>query len=697
MVVLLLNVMTVNAAGWWGNGGFGPGPWNGNEGGMTHGTTDVEITEDMLNNTPPADYVVNEATQGDAAKGDYNAFFLEDSVQTVSIEIDENNLNYLLQNATDEPSVMATSVTIGDVTLGYCGLKTKGNYTLEHSFTDNPGSDRFSFTINFGKYIKKAEYGQKQNFYGANKISFNNFYFDKSMMKEFFALKLMDEMGLPTPQYGLAKLYINGNYYGVYAMVEAFDESILEQYYGVDDDELSNYLCKPTDTNFIYDELLEDDSPLWEYDEETYEDVKEMLPTVMEWARKLNCLSAGTDFDGNSIDVNSEEYLGLLGQIMDVDAAVRYFATHSWLCQMDNMFVEQQNFGLYVDANGKCLLMPWDYDLSFGCYFPSEAESTANYDIEVMYRGVAEGNDQTYPDYPLFYVIYQNDSLMAQYREYMKACSKIATLGGSIEHTGKAYDPGYFNSFIERMEEDVYEAATEELADNVYYMNRTSQPNDVRAALPNLSKIIAMRSVGVLEQVNNTGAIVCGEGCDLSTLGNANRGRSSGSGLLTVVNEKSGIFVTAEYEATGDDRRPEAPILETNKVGEEDTVYQEIRSALGAKAEDRLLVYGMNTGVTPSSKYTVSIPLTQDYLSTEQEVHFYSFDINSGELTEIAMTADDNLYTGLTSSIEYILVYQGGGNAENGVVVGLIVVAGLILMVVALVLIKKFAKNNKKY
>lgn len=157
----------------------------GEEKKITHGTATEWITEDMVNNTPPTDYAVNKATQGDAQNGAYNAYFLEDEIQTVYIEIEENNLNYLLQNAIDESYVMATSVTIGDVTLGYPGLRTKGSYTLEHSVTENEGSDRFSFTINFGKYIKKKDYGSKQNFFGCDKISFNNFFFDKTMMKKF--------------------------------------------------------------------------------------------------------------------------------------------------------------------------------------------------------------------------------------------------------------------------------------------------------------------------------------------------------------------------------------------------------------------------------------------------------------------------------------------------------------------------------
>ncbi|MBQ7942786.1 MAG: CotH kinase family protein [Lachnospiraceae bacterium] len=709
VTVLLSGTIAVEASEW-RSGGFGRnGRGNGN--GISHGTSTEKVSEDMLNNTPPADYTVNPSTQADAMLGEYNKYFLEDSIQTVSIEIDENNLNYLLQNATAAPSVMTTSVTIGDVTLGYCGLKTKGNYTLEHSYTDNYGSDRFSFTINFGKYVKKADYGQTQNFFGANKISFNNFFFDKSMMKEFFSLKLMDEMGLPTPQYGLAKLYINGEYYGVYAMIEAFDESILEQYYQVDDDDLSSYLCKPSGTNLIYEELLEDDAPLWAYDEETYADVEDMLPTVMDWVRKLNCLSAGTDFEGNEIDVNSESYLELLNQIMDVDSAVRYFATHSWLCQMDDMFVNKQNYGLYIDEDGKCLLMPWDYDLSFGCYFPSNAESTANYDIEVMYsRNVRPGADgtankefstKTYAKYPIFNVIYQNDALMEQYRGYMKECSKIAALGGTIEHTGKSYNPGYFNSYIETMEEEIYEAAAEDLAENVYYMNWTNQPNDVKSALPNLSRIIAMRSVGVYEQVERTGATVCGEGCDLSTLGNAGRGKNSTSGLLSVVDSATGIFVTAEYAEAAKGSRANSPMLVLDELEAEDGYYQDIQAQLGATEEDSLVVYGMNTWVKPESDYTLHIPLAQAYMEAEGEIKFFSYDSNSKTLTEISMTTEDNLYTGVADSIKYIVIYQEGGHnvdiEYSAEMIKIIVVAVVIFILAMQVLLAKYFMQRRKY
>lgn len=631
---------------------------------LPHGTTNTIITEDMLSDTPPKDYKINTDMQADAKEGKYNAYFLKDGLQTVSIDIDKNNLNYMLQNAAEKPTVMTNSVTIGDQTIGYTGIKTKGSYTLQHSVTDAVGSDRFSFSINFGKYIKKKDYGAKQNFYGCRKISFNNFFFDKSMLKEFFALKLMTEMGVPTPQYGLAKLYINGEYYGVYAMVESLDSSILEQYYNVDDDKLSEYLLKPEGTNFIYDELVEDPSPLWEEDEETYADVQAMIPTVMDTIKKLNQLSKGTDFEDREIDVGSDRYLELLGQIMDVDEVVKYFAVHSFLCQMDNMFDGQKNFGMYVDRSGKILMVPWDYDLSFGCFFPCDSESTANFNLDIMYRlggvwnadnadDLKEQLEMTYSRFPLFYVIYQNESLMDQYHAYMRDCSKVAALGGTI-YSGDTYEPGYFNSYIEQMQDDIYEAAAEKLADNVYYMNGANQPQDCKTAFPNLAKIIAMRSVGVLAQTDGIRTTVCGNGCSLSTLGNAVDGWTADDGTISCVDAATGIFTTADY------RRRISPAIIVKKLDRTDRIYDEIRQKIGCDESDSLVVYSIKDMVKPNGDYTVTVPLASAYSKADGEISFYSY--AQGETVQLQMTNDDNLYSGTVGQLKYLAIVQKGGN-----------------------------------
>lgn len=649
-----------------------------------HGTSSKVITRKMLRDTPPATYKIDETMQGDARDGEYNRFFLQDGIQTVRIEIDENNLNYLFQNADKKPSVMANSVNIGGESIGYPGLKTKGSYTLEHTFNDYYVNDRFSFTINFGKYVKKEQYGENQNFYGCKKISFNNFFFDKSMMREFFCWKLLTEMGLPSAQYGLAKLYINDQYYGVYFMVEALDQALLSQHYGVSRKDVGDYITKPEESNLQYDKrldrfcaedgtfdlssvlnmdakgvwhasgILEDSDYLWEKDADTLQDVAEMLPTVLSWQKKLNALSGGKDFDGKKLDVNSEEYLARLNEIMDVDEVVRYFAVHSFLVQLDDMFVEQHNFGLYIAGDGKSVILPWDYDLSFGCYYPSTAELTANFDLDMMYKGldpVFMGGEplaasEVYPEFPLFHVIFQNSSLMEKYHGYMRECAKIAAFGGTTS-LGKNYEPAWFNRYIEALSPLLEEAAAEEMARNAAYLNHTNQPEDMKKALPNLAKIIAMRAAGVLSQTDGLGVTVSGEGCDLSTLGNAIPGESSRGGKLAAVDAATGIFVTADY---GDTWTP-SPKLTVKKTEPGEEVFGTLKEELGCD-DSELTVYSMTDGSRAEGGYRLYLPLGSE--CREKEVSLYSW--QDGKATELAVTVDDSLYMADTDSIECIAV-----------------------------------------
>lgn len=696
---------------------------------LFHGTSEKTITEDMLKNTPPKDYQVNMSTQGDAKDGAYDAYFLKDGVQTVSIRVDENNLNYLLQNADQKPTVMTDSVTIGDKTIGYTGLKTKGSYTLEHSYYQNAGSDRFSFTVNFGKFIKKKQYGVKQNFFGCRKISFNNFFFDKSMMKEYVALALMTEMGLPTPQYGLARLYINDKFYGVYFMVESMDQSILEQYQNVDKDQVSDYLTKPEHTSLLYDEkmdqyqkedktfdlssvleldsngvykakgALKDQDTLWEEDDDTLQDVAQMLPTVFSWQKKINQLSSGKDFDGNAIDVNSDAYLELLNQVMDVDEVVRYFATHSFLVQIDNMFDGKKNYGLYVDADGKCMVVPWDYDLSFGCFFPSTAEATANFELDIMYKkgqfgfaaAAEKSPEETYREFPLFYVIYQNKSLMEKYHQYMKECAKIAALGGTTSRN-KTYEPGWIASLIRQMQEPLVEAASEKLADNVSYMNFINQPSGAKLGMPNLSEIVARRAVSVLCQVDGIDTIVSGYGCNLETLGNGVVGENANTGVLTAVDDGTGIYATAKYGLKDIFAKP--PSLNVRTLGEKEELFEKVKKKTGA-SEKNIVIYNISNTADPEKEYTLSIPLSAKSKKRGAKIYVCT---PQGDVKNLEPTVDDNIYHVTTDSIDYIAVVSGDNIImsvlQNPVLY--IVLGAAAILAVVLILLKKKKKRSHK-
>lgn len=679
-----------------GTGGQKPGQ---DDGTIRHGTDRTRlVSESQLKNDPPADYKIPDGLVREAKDKKYADYFPKDSIQTVSIDIPEDHLNYMLQHAVEKPTVMTNSVTVGDTTVKYAGFKTKGNYTLNE--TNLSTSDRFSFTINFGKYIRKKQYGKKQNFYGCDKISFNNGFFEKTYMKEYNAFRLMDEMGLPTPEYSVAKLYINGKYYGIYFMVEAMDNAILERY--LNTGKTSDFLTKPSYTKLTYnfeDELercldkngeftmdalsenglltldknsgtyavdgaLLNYSPLWENENDTLQDVAEMLPTALTWNRRIQLLSDGKDFDGKNINVNSDRYVELLNTVMDTDETVKYFATHSFIIQTDNMFTFGQNYGLYIDETGKSMMVPWDYDLAWGCHFqPNDAESVANWDIQRMYPDDFENyylmsEDEVYRLAPVFHVIYQNKKLMEKFRTYISDCPKIAALGGTTSD-GKTYRPGRFAETIATYYPQICAAAdTRGLADNVYYLNGYEQPRGARDGIPVLKKIIAMRSVGVWLQTNGMDANVTGYGCDLNKLGNGLTGWPSTAGILTAVHEDTGIFATAKYGAgTG------GPRLTVKTVAPDDSLFQKARSAVG---KELAAVYQITNGKKPNSNYTLYIPLAPGY----KNVRLYSYSEKTGACTPLKTTAYGSIYCATTPDISCIAAAVNdtpAGGTQGGV------------------------------
>ena len=603
----------------------------------------------------PDNYVLNQATQGSARNGLYNRFFLKDSLQEIRITLPEENLEYLLDNAVDKVSVMTKSVKIGNETVCYTGLKTKGDYTLIHGVNDN-NSNRYSFTINFGKYIRKAEYGDKQNFFGLRKLSLNNFFFDKSMLKEFASYYLISEMKLPASQYGLAKVYINDEYYGVYFMVEAFDYSVLEQYYRIKKSMLGKYFAKPVGTDLEYDDISRTPELLWDYDEELYEDVKDDIPLVTESLRKLNNLSSGLDFDGNEIDVNSSSYIELLSKVMNVDEVLRYFAVHSFLVQTDNMFTVQHNFGLYCDPDGRLVIVPWDYDLSFGTYYPLNSEATANYDIDIMYNiyeswqsyNNHDHSAAVYASFPLFNVIFRNDELMERYHTYMLDCSKIMSLGGYTSDN-RFYEPANMYKIIEDISEELIEAASEKTSSKAVYMNGIRQPRDVKNGIPNLEKIIALRSVGVYSQLSDDRSWVSGSGCDLLAVGNGLSAKPKSSGYLSSVDAATGIFVTADYLNA-------VPGLSVRVIDSESEEYASFAAQF--PNGEKLTVYDISQKNEASSDYRLTIPMGRDFCKNPGDFRFYQ--VIDGELTEISADREDNLALITVSSLGTFVISETG-------------------------------------
>lgn len=457
-------------------------------------------------------YEINSDTQGKAKEGVYAKLFNKETIQDVKISIDENNWNYLLQNAIDKPTVLASSISIGDDTVKYVGIKTKGNLTLKEVW--NSSSDRFSFTINFGKYINTDNgYTDKQNLYGLRKVVLNNIYGDATLMKEYLSYELMTRMGIPTPEYSLVNLYINDEFYGVYMMVESIDSSLTQRTLG----EKSDYLVKPESSggDLIYDnsldEYINDDgvfdfssiiydnsgniiypndksnplykyNGLWENDEDTFEDIVDMLPTIFKWMKTLNELN-------NTDNPNTDDYKLALEEIIDVDNLIRYFAVNTYLVNLDSYQSEKmQNYALYINETGEATIIPWDYNYSFGVYGLGSASDVINFDI---YNPVI---NTTLKDRPLLNVILQNDEYKDLYEKYLNDITIIASEGGTTSD-GDTYEENNFATILDKYNK---------LLNNIYGNDPTAfyTLDEYNKATTSLKELIEQRSEAVLNQLN---------------------------------------------------------------------------------------------------------------------------------------------------------------------------------------------------
>lgn len=263
-------------------------------------------------------------------------FFDKDRVINIHVKLSETDFEDMLQNPKKEEYKQADIIIDGEK-VNNVGFRIKGNSSL--NMVANTNSNRFSFKIDFDQYIGG------QSLAGLTKLNLNNSIADPSYMREYLSYSLLEEMGVPTPAFCYANVYVNDELIGLYLALEGIEEPFLQRYYG------NNYgtLYKPygehgkgTDLVYIDDNI------------ESYSDLKPVT-------KRKN--------GSNEALINMLKMLhegSNLEKCLDIDEILRYFAINTILVNMDSYQGPfSHNYYLY-DNNGIFSLLPWDYNMSFG-------------------------------------------------------------------------------------------------------------------------------------------------------------------------------------------------------------------------------------------------------------------------------------------------------------------------------------------
>lgn len=155
---------------------------------------------------------------------EYESKLFGGDVIRIEIEADPAEWQAMLENARAEEYIMA-DVVVNGTRFQSVGIRPKGNSSLSQVAMSDT-TDRFSFRLKFDEYI------DGQTCFGLDCFVLNNMLGDNSYMKEYLSYDIMHYIGVNTPLYAFADISVNGEKWGFYLAVEAYDDSYLSRVYG---------------------------------------------------------------------------------------------------------------------------------------------------------------------------------------------------------------------------------------------------------------------------------------------------------------------------------------------------------------------------------------------------------------------------------------------------------------------------------
>ncbi len=121
---------------------------------------------------------------------------------------------------------MPAQVTINGTLMDSIGVRLKGNSSFSLPGVKKP------IKLEFNRFVDGQEYDRLQ------KLNLNNGFKDPTMLREKIMLDFCDKLSIPAPRAAFAKVYINGDYWGLYSAVEQVDDQFLKTWFSSDNGNL---------------------------------------------------------------------------------------------------------------------------------------------------------------------------------------------------------------------------------------------------------------------------------------------------------------------------------------------------------------------------------------------------------------------------------------------------------------------------
>ncbi len=267
-----------------------------------------------------------------------------DAVHEIELTFHQPNWWQLLEDnfeGEDDPAYLEAEFVWGAVHLESIGVRFKGN----SSYMAYPGEKK-SFKLDIDEYVVGQEID------GLDKLNLNNCFLDPSFVREKCAYELAWEAGLPAGRTNYAALTINGEYWGLYLLVEQVDQEYIESRFGPGEN--GNLWKGEPHGSFEY---------LGAYDWNYYNDYE------LKTNEDVNDWSALVEFCDKLNNTPSSSLPDSMHLVCDVNSAMAMLAIDILTVNLDSYPGRCVNYYFYHrELDDRFVFLKWDMNEAWGLF-----------------------------------------------------------------------------------------------------------------------------------------------------------------------------------------------------------------------------------------------------------------------------------------------------------------------------------------
>jgi spore coat protein CotH len=266
--------------------------------------------------------------------------FNESAVQRLQITMHSRDWEALRVNFTSNDFYPA-DVTWNGIRVRNVGIRSRG---LGSRSGVKPGLE-----VNF------AHYSSRGQFLGMRALVLDNLVTDPSMIRERVSMAFLRRLGVPAPREVHTELYVNGQYWGLYVIVEPIDTVFLQRTIGENSGTLYEYhWLQPYFATFL-GENLDLYRPFFEPRTHETGSTFDLFDPIRELFRTINSAPAASFTDA-------------VGARLDFESTLRLIAGEAFMAEWDGIlgYAGMNNFYLYrPGTSAQARIFPWDADHTF--------------------------------------------------------------------------------------------------------------------------------------------------------------------------------------------------------------------------------------------------------------------------------------------------------------------------------------------